>query len=81
MAEYDNSGALFKNDRKEQDRHPDMKGNATINGVEYWLSAWTKTGQRGKFLSISFQKKDVAASAKPVKKVTLEVDLDDDIPW
>jgi len=80
VTEYDNSGALFKNDRKEQERHPDMKGNATIDGVPYWISGWTKTGQRGKFLSLSFQKKDSAPVAAK-KEVTLEVDIDDDIPW
>lgn len=63
--EYDNnnSGVLFKNDRKESERHPDLKGNATINGVEYWVSAWKKesTKDGSKFYSLSFQPKD----AKP----------------
>lgn len=77
---YDNSGSLFKNDRKSSDKQPDMRGNATIDGVEYWISAWTKTGQRGKFLSLSLQKKDAVPVAAP-KEVTLETDIDDDIPW
>jgi len=38
----DLSGVLFKNDRKETERHPDYTGNMTVKGVDYWLSAWVK---------------------------------------
>lgn len=60
MADYqprDNSGNLFKNDRREKESHPHAKGSAIINGVEYWVSAWTKEGKNGKFQSLSFEKK------------------------
>lgn len=55
---YDNSGALFKNDRKEQPKHPDYNGSITIDGREYWLSAWIKEGQKGKFMSIAAKPKE-----------------------
>jgi hypothetical protein len=47
--EYDNTnkGALFQNDRKESDRHPDYRGQINVDGVEYWLSAWIKTISKG----------------------------------
>jgi hypothetical protein len=40
--EYDNNNSfvLYVNDRKEKDGQPDRTGSATIDGVEYWLSAW-----------------------------------------
>lgn len=54
----DNSGTLGKNRRKEKDTHPDSSGSATIEGVEYWISGWTKTGPTGeKFSSLSFKRK------------------------
>jgi hypothetical protein len=53
----DMSGILFKNDRKERDAHPDYNGSATINGVAYWMSAWMKQGQKGKFMSFAFKPK------------------------
>lgn len=61
MTEYDNTnrGVLFKNDRKESDKHPDYKGNVNVNGVEFWLSAWIKEGAKGKFMSLSIQPKEV----------------------
>ena len=53
----DNSGSLFKNDKKEDAKHPDYKGDAMINGESMWLSAWIKEGKNGKFMSLSFKPK------------------------
>lgn len=56
----DNSGSLFKNDKKEKDSHPDYKGQAMIGGVEYWLSAWIKEPKSGgqKFMSLALKPKE-----------------------
>jgi uncharacterized protein (DUF736 family) len=58
--EYDNTnrGALFKNDKKESDRHPDYRGSINIDGKEFWLDAWLKTSKAGKkFMSLSVKPK------------------------
>jgi hypothetical protein len=58
----DNSGTRFKNDRKEKPNHPDYKGSAMIDGVEYWVSSWTKTGKNGvEYLSDAYTKKEQTA--------------------
>lgn len=57
---YDNtnSGVLFKNDRRETDRHPEYTGNGNLNGVEFWINAWVKESKNGKkFFSFSFREK------------------------
>lgn len=59
--EYDdtNRGVLFPNDRKESDKHPDVKGNINVDGTEYWISGWktqTKKGQA--MMSLSVRRKD-----------------------
>ena len=59
----DMGGSLFKNDRKSKDTHPDLTGNATINGVEYYLSAWRKAGAKGDFYSLSIRPKESASTA------------------
>ena len=87
--EYDNNlrGVLFRNDRKESDNHPDYKGSAQIDGVEYWLSAWIKEGQKGKFMSLSFKAKDGNAVAPSQRKAEQKKpagsigDMQDDIPF
>lgn len=61
----DNSGTLFKNDRKERDTHADYQGTIIVAGVEYWLNAWVKEGQRGKFFSLSVRPKEAKEEAKP----------------
>jgi uncharacterized protein (DUF736 family) len=54
----DNSGALFRNDKKEQPNHPDYKGQCVVNGVEYWLSSWIKKSQAGQtFMSLALTPK------------------------
>lgn len=57
----DNSGSISKNDRKTEDRHPDIKGKATIGGVEYWVDGWLKENDRGKWYSLSFKPKNPPA--------------------
>ena len=54
----DMSGALFKNKDKTEDKHPNLKGSATIDGVEYWLSGWTKpTTDGNRYVSLAFKRK------------------------
>lgn len=54
----DNSGSMFKNDRKEKDTHPDRTGTAMIDGVMYYVSGWIKQGAKGQFLSLAFKRKE-----------------------
>jgi len=82
----DNSGSLFKNDRKEKENHPDYKGGCMVGGVEMWMSAWLKTGANGtKFMSFSFQPKDQqqapARQTLPSQTPQAETMLDDDLPF
>ena len=77
-----NSGSIFKNDKKETDKHPNAKGSALIDGVEYWVSAWTKESKDGgKYQSLSFQKKDDKPQSKPQPKPQSNDTFNDDIPY
>jgi uncharacterized protein (DUF736 family) len=58
---YDNTnrGVLFPNDKKGNEKRPDMTGDLNVGGVEYRLSAWKKSSKQGNnFLSISVQLKE-----------------------
>jgi hypothetical protein len=63
----DMSGTLFKNDKRESDSHPHARGDCLIDGVAYWVSAWTKEGKNGKFQSLAFKRKDEKQAPKPKK--------------
>jgi hypothetical protein len=69
----ENSGALFKNDRKETDKHPDYTGVLDVAGTEYRISAWLKTGPKGRYMSLAVREKEERA---PRPK-----DDDDEIPF
>ena len=77
MTQYDNTntGVLFRNDQAGNDKRPNYKGKINVNGVDYELAGWTRTGASGvPFLSLKVQTprpKLVAlpqqASASPVR--------------
>jgi uncharacterized protein (DUF736 family) len=88
MSDFDNTnrGALFRNNDKTDEKHPDYRGNLNVGGVEFWLSAWIKTSKQGiKYMSISIKPKD-ADTAQP-KSATAKaasggsVPFDDNIPF
>jgi hypothetical protein len=65
---YDNtnSGLLARNDKQGNESRPDYRGSINVEGREYWLSAWIKTGRDGtklagqKYMSLSVQPKDAS---------------------
>ena len=69
MSEYDYTGAIFKNDKGENEARPDYKGSALIGGKKYWVSAWIKkSGDKPPFLSMTFQEADAPEDEKPQAK-------------
>jgi len=76
----ENSGALFRNDRKEKDTHPDYTGTININGTDYYQSAWVKKDKNGKsYFSQSFKPKE----QQPTQQASRAVQNDgtDDLPF
>jgi hypothetical protein len=69
---YDNtnSGALFINDKGDNDKRPDYRGTINIEGVIYKLAGWKRelrdeTGKvTGKMLSLKAERKDEAPLAQ-----------------
>lgn len=71
MEKRDNSGSLFTNDKKQKDTHPDMNGKITVNGREYYLSAWKKQSNQGKgYLSLSIKAVDEQNTNAPSNDIS-----------
>lgn len=92
MTTYDNNltGIISKNDRKTDEKHPDIKGQCEIDGVAYWIDGWAKTRKTdgGKFYSLRFKQKDAKPSqdAAKARQTAPSVgsgfeDLDSDLPF
>ncbi len=76
-----NTGSLFKNDKRETDSHPNAKGSALIDGVEYWVSAWTNDGGKGKYQSLKFSRKDENKTARKDYAEPQADEPNDDLPF
>lgn len=84
MAEqYDNTnrGALFVNNRRTTDKHPNMTGSINVDGREYWISGWTKfkSSSGEKFLSLSVTPKEESRTPRP--DAAPATDGMDDVPY
>jgi len=87
---YDNtnSGTLFRNDKRETEKHPTHTGSIDIEGKQYWISAWImevkkdSSPRKGeKFFSLKVTEKDSANSGPSSPMTSDGIDIDDDIPF
>lgn len=84
----DNSGSLGKNIRREKDTHPTHAGQCTVDGKDYWISAWVKDGRDGsRFFSLAFKPMEQRGGNAPPPSqqrpspAPAADDLSDDIPF
>ena len=80
---YDNTnrGAIWKNDKKETERHPDFNGSLNVDGVEYFVSAWKRKADdppNRPALSFSIKRKDQQPSQQQAPAPSSA--FDDDLP-
>ena len=84
MAEFDNTnrGSLFKNDKKTEEKHPDMSGSINIDGIEYWISGWKKKSKADVgFISLSVRPNEqTRQSSQPTQKAKADA-WDDDLSF
>jgi len=84
MEQRNNTGAIFKNDNKKAENHPDYKGKVLVNDKEMEIALWVKTSAKGlKFFSVSFSEPYVKSEPQinnnePQYKV---LDANDDLPF
>jgi len=47
MEQKPNTGAIFKNNKKEKETHPDYRGKINVDGVEKEIALWVNTSKNG----------------------------------
>lgn len=78
----DEQGSLWKNDKRETDKHPHARGQAKIGGIVYWVDAWTNvTGDGKKYQTLKFKPKDDKPVFGREPERSLNDELDDEIPF
>ena len=79
----DNYGSLNVNRNRRPDKNDaHARGSAKIDGVDYWVNAWTKPNPDGsKWQSLSFTKKDPNYRSKRQEQQPTTVSDSDDIPF
>ena len=80
MSKYDNtdSGALFKNDKGDNEKRPDYKGKINVDGKDYQLAGWISEPKNGgqKFIKLK------VTEEKPKEPTSYMASPDDDeIPF
>ena len=88
METRNNTGAIFKNDNKKADNHPDYKGKVNVNGKEMEVALWLKTSAKGvKFFSVSFSEPYIKTNEPQINGTLKQVivkeygDANDDLPF
>jgi len=77
----DLTGVLFANPDRTKETQPNAKGSALIDGVEYWVSAWTNTSSKGvKYQSLKFERKNQVFDNQ-TELAQHAQDLNDDVPF
>lgn len=78
----DNSGSLFRNDRREKDTHAHARGSCRIDGVDYFIDAWTNEAKDGsKYQSLKFKRKDAVEPRAAYREPASRFDDDSDAPF
>jgi uncharacterized protein (DUF736 family) len=79
METKNNSGAIFKNDNKKSENHPDYKGKVNVNGKDMEVALWLKESAKGtKYFSASFSEPYVKTDEPQIRVTQLDAD---DLPF
>ena len=82
MTDYDktNTFVLFVNDKQGNEKRPDRTGTLNVDGIEYYIDGWIKTGAKGQFLSGKIKPKNPDADG-PRRQATKGAAPESDIPF
>ena len=83
---YPDSGAVFKNNFKDNERKPDFKGEGNFSGIVFEVAAWERKDKNGNtYFSLKFSEpfnKEVheQSNTKPKESFTI-TETEDPLPF
>ena len=79
-----NTGAIFKNDKKTAENHPEYKGKINVEGKDFDVALWLKESKAGmKYFSVSISEPYVQNNVAPAQRERRPIgdSVDDDLPF
>ena len=81
MEQKNNTGAIFKNDKKTAENQPDYRGNMTVDGKQWEISLWVRESAAGnKYMSAAIKEPYVKTESAPVQTPKTD-ESDDGMPF
>lgn len=59
-----NTGSIFSNDTKGNEKAPSYKGTINVEGKDWAIALWVKEGKKGKFFSAKIEEPRVKTDAE-----------------
>ena len=82
METKNNSGAIFKNDKKQKETHPDYKGKINVEGKDFEVALWLKESAKGmKYFSVAISEPYVPEQQVQPERARSGDSVDDDLPF
>ena len=86
MEQKNNTGAIFKNDKKTAENQPDYRGKMTVDETQWEISLWVRESAAGlKYFSAAIKEPYVkpteAAPVSTTQKISDATTADDDLPF
>jgi uncharacterized protein (DUF736 family) len=76
-----NTGAIFKNDKKQKETHPDYRGKINVEGKELEIALWLKESAKGmKYFSVSISEPYTPEQPAQREQAPIKTN-DDDLPF
>lgn len=87
MSDYNMKGYLGSNKNPQGEKSPSHKGKCTIDGKDYWISAWVNTGDdNSRYFGLKFQlveprENSSSNNSSSEGHLANGQDIDDDVPF
>lgn len=83
MSDYNMKGYLGSNKNPQNEKSPSHKGKCTIDGKDYWISAWINKGDDGsRYFGLKFQEvENQSNSDDSTPTMANGQNIDDDVPF